>query len=120
MAKSFEGLTIWQEGIKLSTLVYKETKSFPKEELYGITSQLRRAIVSVPSNIAEGAGRSSRKEFIRFVNISLGSLNEAESLLNIALELKYLSNSNFDILKEKINRLGASLGAFKNHLIQKQ
>ncbi|MFA6098244.1 MAG: four helix bundle protein [Patescibacteria group bacterium] len=118
MAKSFENLTIWKDGISLSGLIYLETKKFPKEELYGLTSQIRRAIISVPSNIAEGAGRSSQKEFIRFINISLGSLNEVESLLHVALELKYLEINDFNIIKERVIKLGASIGAFKKHLAQ--
>ena len=81
MAKNYENLEVWKEAVKLAVLIYKETKGFPKEELYGLTSQLRRAIISVSINIAEGAGRSSKQEFIRFINIALGSLNETESLV---------------------------------------
>lgn len=73
-------------------------------------------MVSVPSNIAEGAGRSSKAEFIRFINIALGSLNEVESLLYIAHELKYIEKDAFNSLIEKIQLLGASIGAFKKHL----
>lgn len=117
MAKNFENLKIWQISIKLSGLIYEETKNFPKEEIFGLISQLRRAIISVSANIAEGAGRSSNKEFIRFINISLGSLNEVESLLYVSLELKYMDKKKFDVIIKKIMELGASVGAFKKHLL---
>jgi four helix bundle protein len=116
MAKNYENLEIWKEAIKLAALIYKETKKFPKEELYGIISQLRRAVISISANIAEGAGRSSKIEFIRFVNIALGSLNEVESLLYVSLDLKYLDEEKFLSIKNQIEKLGKFLGGFKNYL----
>ena len=74
--KSYKELRIWQKGIKITVLVYRITKDFPKEEIYALTSQLKRASVSVPSNIAEGFGRQTDKSFNYFLNISRGSLNE--------------------------------------------
>ncbi|MBI5037883.1 MAG: four helix bundle protein [Candidatus Kerfeldbacteria bacterium] len=116
MAKNFENLKVWQESVDLVSLIYRETKRFPQAEQFGLTSQIRRAVVSVPSNIAEGAGRSSRPEFIRFINISLGSLNEVESLIHVSVKLNFISEKTFQQLKDKINQLGISLGAFKRYL----
>ncbi len=88
-------LEVWKESMLLAKEVYLVTKGFPKEELYGITSQIRRASVSVPSNIAEGAARSSDKEFIQFLYISLGSLSELETQLLLSRDLKFIENLDF-------------------------
>lgn len=78
MEKQYKKLLVWEKANELACKIYQETKQFPKEELYGITSQLRRAAVSIPTNIVEGSGRQNRKEFKQFVNIALGSLAETE------------------------------------------
>jgi four helix bundle protein len=83
-------LDVWKESMLLAKEVYLLTKDFPKEELYGITSQIRRASVSVPSNIAEGAARSNDKEFIQFLYISLGSLSELETQILLARDLEFI------------------------------
>ena len=88
---SHKDLKVWQESMTLVVVVYKATEDFPKHEIYGLTSQIRRATVSIPSNIAEGAGRRGNKEFIRFLYIALGSLSEVETQLEIAYRLKYLN-----------------------------
>jgi len=88
--KTHKDLDIWKRGIGLAEQVYKDTNKFPKEELYGLTSQIGRSSVSYPSNIAEGAARASQKEFIHFMHISLGSLSEVETQLIIADKLKFL------------------------------
>ena len=94
-------LDAWKKSIELVEIVYRSTTGFPKEELYGITSQIRRSAVSIPSNIAEGAGRDSTKEYIRFLNISVGSLSELETQLIIANRLGYSVESNlFDLIIE--------------------
>ena len=85
-------LDVWKESVLFAKEVYLLTNSFPKEELYGITSQIRRSVVSVPSNIAEGAARSSDKEFIQFLYISLGSLTEAETQLILSHDLGFVKN----------------------------
>ena len=90
--KTHKDLKLWKSSIDLVKEVYKLTYGFPKEELYGLTSQLRRASISVPSNIAEGAGRKSQKDFVRFLNFSKGSLSELETQLIIAEELNYTEN----------------------------
>lgn len=92
--RSHEDLKVWQESMDLVEEVYKVTACFPKEEIYGLTSQIRRAAVSVPSNIAEGAGRQSKPEWIRFLFIAQGSLSELETQLKIAERLKYVSEVN--------------------------
>lgn len=92
--KSYRELFIWQKGIKIVVLVYKVTKCFPKEEIYALTSQLKRASVSIPSNIAEGFGRQTDKSFNHFLNIARGSLNEIETQLIIAKELEFISDNN--------------------------
>jgi len=88
--RNHKDLTVWKRSFEMVIHLYKTTANFPKDELYGLTSQIRRAAVSIPSNIAEGAARSSRKEFIQFLYISLGSLSELETQILIAAELKYL------------------------------
>ena len=81
---TFRNLLIWQKSMTLTTQIYQLTSTFPKEEIYGLTSQIRRCSVSIPSNIAEGYGRESDKEFLRFLNISIGSLFEMQTQLEIA------------------------------------
>jgi four helix bundle protein len=120
VAKNYENLDVWKESIELAILIYKITKDFPKDEMYGIVSQLRRAAISISTNIAEGAGRNSTQEFIRFVNISLGSLNEVESLIHVSLELKYIDNECFISVKNKISKIGNLLGGFKKYLNSKK
>jgi four helix bundle protein len=93
--KTHKDLDIWNLAIELVVKIYKETKNFPKEEMYGLTSQLRRASVSVASNIAEGAARQSKEEFIRFVYYSLGSLSEIETQIIIANKIRYMKDENY-------------------------
>lgn len=100
--KNFKNLKIWQKGIELVVNVYKDSMKFPKEELYGLTSQIRRSAVSIPSNIDEGSGRNSDKEFNRFLDISLGSSFELETQLIIAHELEFLSDTTFEDLNNKV------------------
>ncbi|MFH0992511.1 MAG: four helix bundle protein [bacterium] len=89
--KSYQDLVVWQKAMELVEMVYRATKLFPKEELYGLTSQLRRAVVSIPSNIAEGHSRKSTAEFRNFISIAQGSKAEAETQIMIAQRLGYLS-----------------------------
>ena len=88
--KSHKDLKVWQEAVNLVVVIYEISENFPSKEIYGLTSQIRRASVSVPSNIAEGAGRKGKKEFARFLYIALGSLSEVETQLEIAFRLNYL------------------------------
>lgn len=89
---SYRDLFVWQKSMELTKQVYMITKDFPKDEIYGLTSQIRRCAVSIPSNIAEGRGRNSDKEFIRFLQISLGSLYELQTQLDLALSFNYITN----------------------------
>jgi len=100
---SHKDLKLWQESMDLVEAVYRISKAFPKEELYGLTSQIRRSAVSVPSNIAEGAGRKGEKEFCRFLYIALGSLSELETQFEIAIRLNYVSEiDQLDSVSERI------------------
>jgi four helix bundle protein len=110
--KTFRDLLVWQKAMSLVTEIYEASRLFPKDELYGLTSQLRRAAISIPSNISEGHARRSRSEYSRFVQIALGSLNELQTQLEIAANLGYLAKSQFDDLHEKsreIERMPSSL-----------
>lgn len=89
-----KNLEIWKESIKLVTEIYKITQSFPKEELYGLVSQIRRSAISIPSNISEGCARQTAKETIQFLHIALGSVAELETQLIISRELNYAKNLN--------------------------
>ena len=93
--KSFENLTVWQDACKFTNKIYNLTNKFPKEELYGLTSQIRRAAVSIMSNIAEGFDRRSDKELSNFLSIARGSSSEVHNDLCIALDLKYISEEEF-------------------------
>ncbi len=97
-------LDIWKLGIELVQKVYKMTAEYPKEEVYGLTNQMRRASVSIPSNISEGAARSSKREFIQFLYVALGSLAELETQTIISEKLGYLKNDELMELIEKQRR----------------
>lgn len=107
-------LEIWRESISFVEDIYKITKGFPKEEHYGLISQVRRAAVSIPSNVAEGAARNSDKEMIQFLYIALGSLSEVETQLIIAHKLEYLSNDKQnDFLNQLVKIRRMLLGLIK-------
>ncbi|MEA3352309.1 MAG: four helix bundle protein [Campylobacterota bacterium] len=89
---SYRDLIVWKKAMELTKQVYLITKEFPKDELYGLTSQIRRCAVSIPGNIAEGKGRNSDKEFVRFLQISLGSLYELQTQLELSISFEYASN----------------------------
>ncbi len=102
---NFKELHVWQRSVELATEIYQLTKTYPKNEMYGLTSQIRRCSVSVSSNIAEGAGRSGKKEFRHFLNIAYGSSFELETQLIISNNLGYLDQAKFEFLNEKIVEL---------------
>lgn len=114
--RSYKDLLIWQKGIELTEMVYSITKSFPIEEIYSLTNQIKRASVSIPSNIAEGFGRNSTKSYMNFLKISRGSLYELETQLIIAEKQNFISDS---LLLQNINDLIAEEGKMINSYINK-
>ena len=98
-------LDVWKAAMELAKLVYLITSKFPKEELYGLTQQIRRSAVSIPSNIAEGAARNSRKEFMQFLHISLGSLAELETQLLLSEKLGFLQIKEIEHKVERISKM---------------
>ena len=114
MRRKHHELKAWQEAISLVQDIYRITALFPKEEIYGLTSQMRRAAVSIPSNIAEGAVRTVQKEFLQFLSISRGSLSELDTLLIIANELGYIQS--MESIQIKIDSLFGLLGGLINSL----
>jgi four helix bundle protein len=107
--KSFHDLVAWQKAMELVTEIYKLSQKFPKEELFGLTSQIRRAAVSIPSNIAEGRGKSSPGEFQQFLYHAKGSLAEVETQVIIATNLEYVDLSEVSHIMELIHRVGRLL-----------
>ena len=110
--KTYRDLLVWQKAMQLVTQIYSITKNLPREELYGLTSQIRRSSVSIPSNIAEGYGRNSRNDYLRFLQISIGSLFELQTQLEICLNLKYLPENNHSEIYEQsreVERMLSSL-----------
>jgi len=103
--KNYKDLNIWKRSIELVEDIYRLTKSFPKEELYGLTSQMRRAAVSIPSNIAEGFTRFHNKEYKQFLYIALGSCSELSTQIIIASRLKYFDDNKIELLLNEINEI---------------
>ncbi|MFK7953073.1 MAG: four helix bundle protein [Ekhidna sp.] len=114
--RNFKDLEVWVEAHEIALSVYKITSSFPKEEIYGITSQLRRSALSIPNNIAEGCGRGSQAELKRFCDIAMGSASEVEYLLLFCRDLGLLEESNYAKINEKLIVLKKRLNAFIQHL----
>lgn len=108
-------LEVWIESRKLTNLVYDVTKKFPKEELFSLTNQLRRCAVSIPSNIAEGCGRSTSKDTIQFLYISRGSLFELETQCYISLDQKYISENDFEIIYNQAQACKRLINGFINY-----
>ncbi len=115
--RDFRKLKIWEQAHQLALVVYRVTGGFPKEELYGMTSQIRRAAVSVPSNIAEGCGRDGDKELARYIQISAGSLSELDYQLELAHDLQFLNQADFADLTGRIINLRKMLRGFQQTLL---
>jgi four helix bundle protein len=113
---SHKDLLVWQKSVTLASKVYRVTRELPDEERYGLTRQIRRAAISVASNVAEGAGRSRRAEFIHFLHIARGSLTELETQVSIAMELKMLRPEHR--LEEDIREIGRMLTGLIRRLIE--
>ncbi|MBZ9787860.1 four helix bundle protein [Psychroflexus sp. CAK57W] len=112
-------LDVWKESIELVSLIYKITKDFPKTEVYGLTGQIRRSAVSIPSNIAEGSGRNNWKELHYFVGIANGSASELETQLIIADNLEFLSEEYSKLLLTKVERVRKMISGYKRYVKNK-
>ncbi|MBI1794423.1 MAG: four helix bundle protein [Chloroflexi bacterium] len=115
-ARNYRDLIVWQNAIKLAKEIYKLTEKFPKHETYALADQIRRAVVSVPSNIAEGQARKTPADFRRFLYIALGSLAEVDTQLILAQEFNYLSKEDVDGMDGQIQELRKKLYALMNSL----
>lgn len=110
--ESFKDLIVWQRAMELFVYTYEKTRVFPKSEEYGLTSQIRRAVVSIPSNIAEGYGRRSTGDYIRFLQIAVGSLYELQTQIEISRRLSFLKDSDYNemnALCEEVSKMLISL-----------
>ncbi len=116
---SFEKLVVWQDARKFVALVYAVTKKFPKEELYGLTNQIRRASVSVPSNIAEGCSRSSAKDQAYFSQLSYSSLMETLNHFYIAFDLGYVPEETLNTAKDHVYKLSNMINGLRKNQIQR-
>jgi len=110
--KGYQKLIVWQKADELACQIYRSTENFPKKEQYGLTSQIRRASLSVSTNIVEGMGRQGKKELRNFINIALGSLAEVEYLLGFARRLEFLTQKEFSRLEGFRSEAGALLWRF--------
>jgi S23 ribosomal protein. len=113
--QSYRDLVVWQKAMSMVLLVYGETRGFPKEETFGLTSQIQRSVVSIPSNIAEGYGRNSTGDYIRFLQIASGSLYEFQTQLEISFRLEYLSEEKYI----EINSLSIEIEKMLSSLLSK-
>ncbi len=115
---NFEDLNVWKEAHKFTLDIYKATKAFPKEELFGLTSQFRRAAVSMAANIAEGYRKKGINDKLRFYNIAAGSADECRYYIILSKDLKYISEDNYSEIYEKINIVSKMLNAYCSGIIK--
>lgn len=113
---SYKDLLVWQKGMHLTKEVYLLTGKFPKNELYGIISQMQRAVISIPANIAEGHSRDSTKEYMRFLSIARGSLAELETFLTLSIQLQYCEEKDLEAIFNQCNDISRMLSGLKNKL----
>lgn len=114
--RKYEKLVVWQRGMALTLAIYERTASFPNNEKFGLTSQMRRATVSIPANIAEGSSRSSDRDFGRFIEIAAGSLAELDTLTLISARVGYINTEQLTKLRDEIAELGKMLGGLRLRL----
>lgn len=112
--QNYKDLKVWEKAHSFTLKVYEYTRTYPKEELYALTTQLRRSASSIPANIAEGCGKHSKQEFAHFLNIALGSANESEYFLILSKDLTYLNEQNFSTLFNIVNEVKGMLIALIN------
>ena len=115
-SKNYKGLIVWQRSMELVLEIYKITRSFPPEELYSLTAQMKRAAVSIPSNIAEGQGRITSKEFIRFLSMARGSLWELSTQIELCERLHYLDKNQTATIHSMITEIAKMLNALSNSI----
>lgn len=113
--RNFRKLDVWTEAIDLAKDVYSYKDQLPKSEIYGLSSQICRAVISISSNLAEGCSRNSEKEFIRFIEIAMGSAFEVESLLILSKELNLVVNFDYEPILMKLEKLQKKINALRNH-----
>ena len=118
--ETHKDLRVWQQSMELVTLIYKATKVFPKDEVFGLTSQMRRAAVSVPSNIAEGYARGTEREKLHFLRMSSGSMSELETQVLLSLNLGYISQESYLGLSDLITAVWKQLNALISSLRKRQ
>ena len=115
MDKPHKKLDLWNTAMELAVDIYSATENFPKDERYSLTDQIRRAAVSVPSNVAEGAGRQTRKEFANYLHMTQGSLSELDTQLELARRLGYLGHDNWMIFDQQVERIDKMLSGLIRH-----
>lgn len=118
--KNYRHLEVWKKAMDLVVECYRVTRDFPKDEVYGLSGQLRRAAVSIPANIAEGQGRQHKKEFLRYLSIAYGSLAELETHLQIAERLNYIAMDQLKPLMDKTSEIGRMINGLRKSLEAKQ
>lgn len=117
--KTYRDLLIWQKSMDIVLKLYQLTNDFPTEEKYGLTSQIRRSVISIPSNIAEGYGRNSNGDFLRFLNIAMASLFELQTQLEISFRLNYLEAKQNKVIYEKTREIERMMSSFMESLKNK-
>jgi four helix bundle protein len=120
MLRTYKDLDVWKKAYELCLAFYRCSASFPRDEIYGLTAQMRRAAVSVISNIAEGYGRRSRKEYVQMLNVAYGSLNEFEAQLMLAHDLRYMPDADFQQLQDLLGQAERMLMALIRALDRKE
>ncbi len=120
MEKPHKKLDVWKASIELVVAIYSVTSHFPKEELYGLSGQLRRAALSVPANIAEGAARQTHREFTNFLQLAQGSLSELDTELEVAKRLEYINEQSWHHLDLEIERIDKMMSGLIRHLRSKR
>ena len=116
MERAHKKLDVWKLSMRLAKEIYHLTSRFPREEQYGIISQMRRAATSIPANIAEGAARRSKKEFLQFLSVSGGSLSELDTFLDLSLMLGYTTNEEKSVIDDLIAKVGMTLAGLMRNL----
>ena len=114
--RTYRDLLVWQKAVRFVTEIYRSTRGFPREEIYGLTAQIRRCAVSIPSNIAEGYGRHSTNDYLRFLNVAVGSLYELQTQIEISQNLSYLPQTVHNNLFEQTRELERMLTSLRTKI----